>query len=44
MIYVIDHVKSETYEIYGEIGFRRYEYVSRNEAIKRYRKEIKECG
>lgn len=39
MIYCVDHIGVDAYEVYGSIGFRRYECVSENEAIKKYRRE-----
>lgn len=42
MIRQIDRISDEVYEIYGDIGFRRYEWMSKREAIKRYNQEIKE--
>lgn len=41
-IYVIDRVGIDKYEVYGVIGFRRYEYMSRNEAKKRYEREVRQ--
>ena len=42
MITQIDRVSDDVYEIYGTIGFRRYEWMSKREAIKRYNIEISE--
>lgn len=42
MINMIDKVGYEKYEVYGTIGFRRYEYVSYKEAERRYLREAKD--
>lgn len=41
MIYVVDRVAYETFEVYGEIGFRRYYRMSAKEACRCYRREIR---